>query len=270
LDNKKNTGICYSHHVTIGTSLLRNASLQKNSQFTQEEIDLLSNCARSNVEAEKECGRRAGNRRDELLDKLRSYLFNNPFGVSAEINSMEPFLNEKMVDKVTFYYYSDSGAAQLVYLLLEEFLKEIYNIEVKSSPIEGESNLAIGLPRLMNSIRENAKNDAKCLTLLNITPGFKAETAYSMVGIVFSAIPALAYYKFETMKYTVGIPIFYRVETIKNTISELEKKVNYELEKLSKDELVLTLAARLNLKLPLKGKVSQSDLDWAKSLIVSI
>ncbi|ADL18425.1 putative CRISPR-associated protein, APE2256 family [Acidilobus saccharovorans 345-15] len=239
--------------------------------LSREQAELLERCSRLDVDAEDECERLAGaGRSDPLLDRLRSYLSSSPYEASAELNSLQPFLEAGMVQRVVLYYYSDSGAAHLVALLLTEYLKRA-GVAAEAVPAgEGERNLAAGLLNIMREVGSRALRDQGegYTIMLNITPGFKAEAAYFTLGLMLRNITALAYYRHEAMKSTVGVPLLHTT-ALRDAVTSLRAKVGARLEDLDANELVTVIAARLNSGRLSLGPVVKDDLVWAEELLAA-
>ncbi|MGC9113409.1 putative CRISPR-associated protein [Acidilobus sp.] len=259
----------FSHHMTVGTSFLRNAS--RSAGLDRGQADLLERCSRLDVDAEDECERLAGaGRSDPLLDRLRYYLSSRPYEASAELNSLQPFLEAGMVQRAVLYYYSDSGAAHLVAVLLGEHLRG-QGVDVELVAVgEGERNLPAGLLNLLREVGSRASQDSSkgYVVMLNITPGFKAEAAYSTLGVILHSVTALAYYRHEAMKTTVGVPLLVR-QSLVSAVQELRGKVGAQVEDLSAEARVTVLAARLNLGRLGLGPVTRDDVMWAEGLLAA-
>jgi len=248
--------LSFSHIVTVGTSLLRNASIfyESKGSLSKDTLELMKNC--SSLKMEEECARisglakKAGSSGNELIDAISDYFDQNKYSCCAEMASMEPFiecaLKGKADMKVELLYYSDSGAAEMLSKFFQAKLSGM-GIQADIRPINEMKNLWVGLFNLYLTVRELVKrfNSEGHIVMINITPGLKSEVAYSLLGSILSGAPSLAYYRHESMKRTVPIPFFNDRAIYSNAADSIKNALGKSLSSIGADGKILIVSCRL-------------------------
>jgi len=144
----------------------------------------------------------------------------DPVGASAELAAMDPYLRAGNVQKVYLVYTETSdgtfcGEIVKKYLLLQ-------NIEVGEKPIEGiydgasdetsQARFLRGLEDLAYSVSKYIRNRQRegLEVFLNATGGYKPETAFLV--LIANALRCRVYYRHETMRSTVELPLLLPVK----------------------------------------------------------
>lgn len=183
--------MCWFHVVSVGTSVLRN--------LLREDPSLFGWC-RDVLE-----GRDVGVT-NEMISKASSYLHTN-YGLSAELNAMWEDIEGGNVDRV-YLLVSDTLEGFIASKILEDFFK-VKGIEVRTIKIvnlgkifdEGLLNLVDEVSKIINEAEKE-----KCKVALNLTGGFKPESAFLyLTGCILNATKA--YYIHESMRSRVELPI---------------------------------------------------------------
>jgi len=200
---------CYSgrpvHLVPVGTSILRNLARAEEKQEIAEKARKCGSSEPGSREDE-ECGKEA-NSRGELYRAALAYLEESPYEASAELNAMKPWLKPKHVGRVVLFY-SDTGAGRLASAILKEYLEK-ERIQVEEVEVEGlGKEMWKGLINLAKKLREKIMEYKGCHSLVNLTGGFKPESAYALLASGLAGAVG-AYYKHEAFEETVVIPMIW-------------------------------------------------------------
>jgi len=230
--------------VTVGTSLLRNASSLCTSLVgLKEHCDLLRAWANASVDSTEdlEAGRSAIPA-SPVFKALIEALAGDPRRFSAELNALFSYLD--MLRGLHEHYItllsSDSGAGWLCTRVLEEFLKtmnkipEVYtrgehyvkNVEIIRVLFLGRDFIK-GSLNLVAEAKKAVKKYSKVVDeiLFNPTGGYKPETGFLLLvaGLLGAS---RVYYIHETMKEAVEIPVLPLsiAEPVKNIFEKILRR----------------------------------------------
>lgn len=224
------TGLPYKflHLVTVGTSVIRNASQSRN--IDPGIRDKLISWAMASPRSweDVEAGNRAVPGSDEFRAVL-SYVSGNPRRASAELNAFIGYLEYLMsrgVVNVKHYIVllgTDTGAGWFSTRILEEYLSNIREQDlsriwgirehmIKDVEARRINNLGIsfkdGLLNLIGVVKEivSEKSGEYDRILANLTGGFKPESAAILIAAGLLGIDTV-YYIHEVMKEIAEIPV---------------------------------------------------------------
>ena len=220
------------HIVLVGTSIIRNTAnilndrernpiarsiLERLSREYDYPIDsiveAIKSCARSPPDQDLECARHA-TLSSPVFHTLLKTLEYDPCRISAEINSMQPWLplcsRHDPPSRIDFIdvIHTDTGNGFLAASVLTHFLNEVHGgarmIRVEGFGRPGE--MMRGILNLIDAIKEIA-GERDDIVLLNVTGGFKPESGAALLtGLVHHRILA-AYYIHEAFRDTVVLPL---------------------------------------------------------------
>jgi putative CRISPR-associated protein (TIGR02619 family) len=212
------------HLVLVGTSVWRNlaSALGRGGSvrghlesfgFDLESLGVDAElCARARPGSgdDVECGRRASGS-SSLARAALEALGVDPYGTSAELNAMRPWLeafesgSQGSLGGVVLIH-SDTGAGSAASGVLRRYL-EGAGVSVWEVIVEGlgrPKSLVEGLERLYDTVLSEAGRGG--CTLLNPTGGFKVESGYALLAAQKGGALA-AYYIHETFRDVVVIPL---------------------------------------------------------------
>lgn len=169
--------------ITVGTSILKNASGDK--------------------EFDEKCNNPLG---EECLDYLYKKLLMNPRKMSAEINTIWDYLNSKSIKSVTLLASeTDEGKASAK--VLQRYFRSM-GTEADITVVEKLGTaFEVGTVNLMDAISKSVKEGKKhgLSVLLNLTGGYKAESAMAYLSALLLGIEKILYMH-ETLKHPVELP----------------------------------------------------------------
>ncbi|OYT38416.1 MAG: hypothetical protein B6U89_05980 [Desulfurococcales archaeon ex4484_58] len=256
----------FLHIVTVGTSIVRNASINVDKyDILSKHRDRLIRWARApmNSYEDKEAGEHA-RESSKIFLNVYSYVVSDPYGSSAELNSLLKYLELlssrglKNIEHDIVLYPTDTGVSRfcakiIKYFLEKDFIPETIDIakehrigNVELVEVKGFGyDFWRGLLNLVSSIalklRDNISKYDRIL--VNLTAGFKPETGFLLLVSSLLGID-LAYYIHEYMREVIEIPILELklTATMKTIFTYLvkEQRIPSELIKIT-DRLGLTI-----------------------------
>ena len=201
------------HLVTVGTSILRNASRILPEGPGRE---LAGGCAMvpPGSGEDEECARLAdawGPGHEEIL----SLVERDPERLSAELNAMIPWIRAGRASRVILYP-TDTGPGRLSAAILRRYLaRRLRGVEIAVEPVPGFSGEPVwrgGVElyrRVAGELRAWTREEGG-VALLNATGGFKPETAYLVLaGTAYGNDRAAALYIHELHRKRTVIPLIY-------------------------------------------------------------
>ncbi|WP_052883708.1 putative CRISPR-associated protein [Infirmifilum uzonense] len=198
------------HIVAVGTSLIRNLA-QKGKELgipdniLREFSEWTRAAPRSPTDAI--AGGRAAVGTEEFETALRA-LGGQPFELSAELNAMRPYLERGIVRALTLLA-SDTGVSEFQARVLASYL-EAEGVEVEVQRVQDLGiDFQKGLFNLLDSIVKKfvEYREKGLVVYINLTGGFKLESAILYLAACLTLGQGKAYYIHETMRDTVEVPI---------------------------------------------------------------
>ncbi|MEM2193488.1 MAG: putative CRISPR-associated protein [Candidatus Methanomethylicia archaeon] len=186
------------HLVTCGTSIIENYIRRLDPSSEDRRI------AESDVEVMKRVMPA-----DPFFRRVYSLLREDPYAMSAEINAMRGFLENKLISKV-YLYHTDTGKGLFCAKLIEKYLTDNL-IETETIRVEGfgvEGFFEDGLVNLLDKVMDKAYRllEAGFNVYLNATGGFKPENAILTIAASLLGIQNI-YYIHERFRSHVDIPV---------------------------------------------------------------
>ena len=221
------------HVVLVGTSLIRNTAnllrsdndlgalardiLKETANEYDYHTDTIKNtiefCSHATPGEDLECARHA-TLSSPVFHVLLRILELSPCMISAEINSMDPWLSscrqQEIPSRIDFIdlLHTDTGNGLLAASVITHFLNEIHG-GARMIRVEGfgkPGDMMRGILNLINIIKELAGSSEQ-IVLLNVTGGFKPESGAALLtGLVHHRVAA-AYYIHEAFRDTVILPL---------------------------------------------------------------
>jgi len=189
----------YVHLITVGASIITN--FRRLRAKDERLIRLTLNDAELFKRAHKG---------DMLFDEMYKMLRERPREMSAELNSLWPYLEQDMVNEV-YLYYTQTGAGKFCSTLLELYMRDelnlhVHTVEVKGFGVEFEEGLVNLMDKIASKIVE-LRSQPNVAIYLNATGGFKPENA---ILVLIASILGLRgiYYMHEAFKEPVVLPVF--------------------------------------------------------------
>ncbi|MBD3211385.1 MAG: putative CRISPR-associated protein [Candidatus Lokiarchaeota archaeon] len=183
------------HIITCGTSIIGN--------FINQNPDSILNF--NDIESI----RPADHQWLEIKNELYSFLKQDSKKFSAEVNSISPFLEVELVERI-YLICTDTNAGKMCADILHDFFKEecnISSIDYKEAKGFGTENFEEGILNIRNTLLRLINNHKKKYQIcLNATGGFKPESGVLVLIGALYHIPV--YYIYETSKKLVFIPPF--------------------------------------------------------------
>ena len=254
----------YIHIVTVGTSIARNLSMKEDLEESIRSKLREWVFSRPGSKADIEAGERGVPGAPEFRVALEQTVL-NPRRISAELNAMWQYLENRRVDKV-YLLTTDSGVSYFCARVLSEYLSrewgvesEIYRVEKLGLDFEeGILNLVSILIKYVKKHRSRGDR-----VHLNATGGFKPETA--IMYLIASLIGVdRVYYIHESMRRNVDLP------TIPIKIDKSYFKFLPHLEKLEVERVPTNVLEELKRRGVIEivgGKVRMKE--WIRLLLRS-
>ncbi len=195
-------------------------------------VSVLANAAKAGLVGSVEEAIRAVQTGGDLRERLVSFVRRDPWGASAELNAMRPFLEEGSVDEV-FLIATSSPACDVVVDVLIRVFREVYEIPVSGKmapvlPSDEEERFAASLlalwDALIDFLRRRRLEGRE--VLINATGGFKPELAVCLVAGNLAGVPV--YYRHEEFGRTTILPTLVWAEcppAIKGALERLGGRV---------------------------------------------
>ncbi len=218
----------YLHLVTVGTSVVRNAAFNVDKyNVLSKHRERLNRWARASIDSyeDKEAGEHA-RESSEVFRDVYSYVVSNPYGASAELNSLLKYLEllssrgfKDVVHDIVLYP-TDTGTSRFSAMIIKCFLERDFSPEIVGIASDhgigvvevvevrgfghdfwkGLLNLVASVSKLRNRFNEYDR------VLANLTAGFKPETGFLLLVSSLLGIDT-AYYIHEYMREVVEIPV---------------------------------------------------------------
>ena len=210
------------HLVIVGTSVLRNFSLRvKNSSSQVREIAVLCGRARPGSDEDRECAKRV-TPGSPVFSSIYGELVNDPYGMSAELNAMRPWLEaflrreDKSFVAGVLLLHSDTGAGWVAAKLLEEFFRDArVDVAVARVPDLGSPRSIprglVNLCRMVSREVDRVRRGGYC-PVINLTGGFKPESGYALLCGLERAFAA--YYIHESFRRPIVLPLKWSLKAI--------------------------------------------------------
>jgi putative CRISPR-associated protein (TIGR02619 family) len=179
------------HIVTVGVSVLANATRAGVVPSIAEAVEAFRTGA-------------------SVRERLAAFVRRDPWGASAELNAMRPFLEEGSVEEV-YLVATSSPACDVVVDVLTRTLRTDHGVQVsgKMTPVlpdDEEERFATSLLALWEALlaflrRRRAEGRE---VLINATGGLKPELAVCLVAGNLAGVPV--YYRHEEFERTIFLP----------------------------------------------------------------
>ena len=211
------------HLVVVGTSVLRNFYQRVSSVDVGNVVDVALVCsrARPGSDEDRECARRV-TPGSPVFDSIYGGLVNDPYGMSAELNGMRPWLEAFLRGEDggfvagVLLLHSDTGAGWVAAKLLEKFFRDArVDVAVARVPDLGSPGSIprglVNLCRMVSREVDRARRGGYC-PVINLTGGFKPESGYALLCGLERAFAA--YYIHESFRRPVVLPLKWSLEVI--------------------------------------------------------
>jgi len=188
------------HLITVGASIITNLRRLK------AEDKRLVRLASDDAELLKRA-----HRGDVLFEAAYEMLKERPREMSAELNSLWPYVEHGLVDEA-YLYYTQTGAGNFCSSLLELYMREelrltdVHTVEVKGFGLDFEEGLVNLMDKVASKVVELRSKPGVAI-YLNATGGFKPENAILVLVASMLGLRSI-YYMHEAFKEPVALPVF--------------------------------------------------------------